>query len=174
MASGSAICLDNQPRPPHRFNHDIVGRGREHVNHSATGDRCIIRIEAAVSLTGPLYPVFSHVVPVACHICTDTGPTVFQGGIADRLKLRPVNPFMQRITTFVGGYTGWWSKHEVWLSLGPDDLRLKVWFPVVRLGHHRWQWQYAFPNWNVLGMRDVLDRRMLCATSEHVYCFERL
>jgi hypothetical protein len=73
----------------------------------------------------------------------------------------------------LGSYKGWWCEHELWLSLGPGYLPLEVWFP-VELGPRGWQWRLGFPEWNVLGMRGVLDRRMLCVTSKEVYAFELL
>ena len=42
-----AIHLDNNPRPPHRFNHRVVGRGDSYANLSADAARCVVRIRAS-------------------------------------------------------------------------------------------------------------------------------
>lgn len=177
MAFGvsSSIYVDNRSRPPHRFNHDVVGRGREYVNQATAGDRCIISLNAAVSPGGAVrFPLFRRALPVDCHVSTDTGPTVFQGDIANDLKLpRPARPFYRRVTTFLGSYDGPWCNHVVWLSVGPVYLPIDVLFP-VQLGPRGWEWQCGFPHWNVLGMSGILSERMICVTSDFVYMFERL
>jgi len=176
MAFGgpTAIYLAKPTRPQHRFNDKVIGQGREYLNEAATGDLCIIRLNAGTPwkrLTPNL--LFVHALDVACRIGTDTQPTVFLGNIADKLNLQPLDPFPARVSTFLDSHVGWWCKHELWLSLGPGYMPLEVWFP-VELGGRGWQWRYGFPQWNVLGMRNVLNRRMLCVTSEEVFAFERV
>jgi len=166
------ILLADRRRPSHHFNDEVIGGGRDYVNEVSAHNPCIIKINVAIPWNQhPL--LFLHLIQVACRVSTDTGPTIFQGDIANRLNLQPVNPFLRRVTTFLGSYTGVWCSHELRVGLGPGYMPLDVWFP-VQPGHHGWEWRPGFPQWNVLGMTDVLNRRMLCATSEQVYAFERL
>lgn len=170
----NAIYVDNRPRPPHRFNYDAIGRGQDYLNQALAGDRCIITIQAGIPWRTPIKKLlFRSRVAVECHICTDTQPAVFQGNIAYSLGLRPINPFIRRVDTAFGPYAGYWSRYDLWLSPCPGYMRLEVWFPVER-NRRGWDWRYGFPQWNVLGMRGVLNRRMLCVTSEQVYAFVRL
>jgi hypothetical protein len=169
-----ALYVDNQPRPPHRFNYDVTGPGRDYLNRALAGDSCIVRIQAGTAWRQlPRRVLFLRTVTFDCHISTDTQPTILQGNVADKLGLRPVKPFIGRVNTFLRTYAGSWCKNQLWLSIGPGYMPLEVWFPVQH-GPHGWRWQFGFPQWNVLGMTDVLKRRMLCVTSQEVYAFERL
>jgi hypothetical protein len=169
-----AIIVDNYPTPKHRFNFNLIGRGTQYANQAPAGDRCIISIQAGTAWKkSPKKLLLNNAVTLDCHISTDTQPTVFQAGIAHGLKLPLVAPFFRRVNTFLGSYTGWWCKQDLWLSIGPGYMPLEVLFPVQH-GAHGWGWRFGLPQWNVLGMRDVLNRRMLCVTSEHVFSFERI
>ncbi|MCX7428924.1 MAG: hypothetical protein NTW96_25265 [Planctomycetia bacterium] len=172
---GPAIYIRNEPRPSHQFNSDVIGRGRDYQNLTTEADHCVISIRAAANPADPLdYPLLEHAVPMKCHVSTDTRPTIFQGGIAGRLHLQPpLQPFYQWVDTFLGPFNGPWGSHVVWLSIGPDYLPVKVLFP-VRLGPEGWEWWSDVPKWNVLGMKGILRRRMLCVTSDQVFVFERL
>jgi hypothetical protein len=176
MADGipSAFHLDDGPPPAHSFNSAAIGRGREYPNEIPAGRRCSIRIRVGVRWQQPAaHILFLHAIRVGCNIGTDILPTVFRGDIAHQLNLQPIKPFLGHVATFIGRHPGWWSQHELWLSIGPDYMPLNVWFP-VELVSGSWQWRYGFPEWNILGMANVLNRRMLCATSEQVYAFERI
>lgn len=170
----TAIHLENLPRPPHRFNPNVVGQGKEYRNEADAGDPCVITIGAGIRwrYSSEDHPFHRH-VSVKCHISTDTEPTVFQGDVARELDLQPVNPFLCPVDTFLEARAKLWCKHEVWLSLGPDYMPLEVWFPVEK-GPHGLRWKTGFPRWNVLGMKGVLKHRMFCVTSEQVFVFERL
>jgi hypothetical protein len=168
------IYMDPPPRARHQINRDAVGSGRRYKNQATYGDRCIIGVEVGVpwqALSKRL--IFLHKVGIACNVGTDMPPTILLGNIADKLHLQPTDPFFNLVSTSLGSVPGWWCKHELWISLGSGYMELEVWFP-VQLGHNGWEWRYSFPHWNVLGMRDVLNQRMLCITSDEMYAFQRL
>jgi hypothetical protein len=172
IAAPLPIRLDPNGRK-HSFNDTVIGPGRHYLNEVPGGDMCAIRLVASV----PWQRVTSRLplpkqVSVTCCICSDVRPTIFQGQIAHQLRLPLTNVFAKLVGTPFGTYHGFWSEHKLWLSLGPGDSQLDVWFPVQQ-GAHGWEWHYAFPMWNVLGMKEVLDHRMLCMTAEHVCVFER-
>jgi hypothetical protein len=169
-----AILVENQPRPPHRFNLSAVGGGEAYRNMSPDDNRCVIDIWAGPPGPMPLRPGLPPSVQVRCHVSTDTKPTIFQGDVAHQLKLSPAKPFTKFIDScYKKPYVGFWSKHILWVAVGPAFMDLEVWFPVQQRGNAL-EWQLGFPAWNVLGTARVLDRRMLCVTSDHVFAFVRL
>lgn len=170
-----AFFLDGSNGNGHRFNPEVIGRGRVYPNEIPADPSCIIKI--VVGIPDPQYAqwnLLSHAARIACHVNSDAKETVLQGQIAAELNLQPVDPFSARIATHMGVYPGLWNRHELWVAFGPDYFPLEVWFPVEPEGRG-WAWRSdRFPQWNVLGMRGLIDRRMVCITSSEVYAFERL
>ena len=167
----SAIALCRQPQPS-CDERNVLTRGWEY-NRLKSSSLCAIRIWAGTPVEwAPQKPFMGCQLRLDCQISTDSWPTVFQGKIAKQLELQPDEPVLEQVSTFGGPYKGWWSRHRLWLSIGLNYLDLEVWFP-VESGSSGWEWRDEFPQSNVLGMGGVLDRRMLCLTSEQVFVFEK-
>lgn len=165
-----AIDIMNRPRPRHCFNFAVVGRGHERAHLPPTGDRSRIEIRAEVRRKDLVLAAEM----IQCVVNTGSRVTVFQGDVGRDLGLAvPDPPSIGSIRTPFNLYASFWGRHRILLSVPPDLLEISVWFPMEYV-NHRWRWRLGFPGWNVLGMREVLDKRLLCFAREKLYGFERV
>jgi hypothetical protein len=176
MAAGhpAAILLKNRNREWHAFNPEVIGDGRQYRNEVDADERCEVRLNVGIpwQVLGDRF-LFLQQTRIGCHINTDSIVSVFQGQIAEALGLRPQPPFIDGFSTCMELIPGYWNLHEVHVGLGPNFIPVNIWFP-VEYGNHGWQWRRLFPIWNTLGMRGVIDKRMLCINELEVYAFEWL
>lgn len=191
-----AILLANRNRPHHRFNEQVIGDGQEHDVEFPNDPRCMVRLNVGVPWQniGEQH-LFLRQTRIGCHVNTDSIESLFQGDVAAELHLRLPNlrpdlvdpawfqgeiadeddpncVVMGAVSTFVGRFfSGYWCEREIHVGLYPGFVPVKVWFP-IELGNNGWQWRLGFPIWNVLGMRGVIDKRMLSVNDLELYSME--
>jgi hypothetical protein len=165
-----AILLANQNRPHHRFNEAVIGDGRDYDQAILADNRVEVVLNVGVppdaAPPGPI--LLKRRDRIGCHINTDSAVSLFQGNVAFKLNLQPRPPFLGIVSTCVGNVSHYWNEYSVYVGLHPGYIPVSVWFP-VELGNDGWQWEFGFPTWNVLGMRGVIDRRMLSINALEVY-----
>lgn len=178
----------------HRFNPEKVGAGKSYKNISArSGCEMVIRITAAdvddsrtvsrskgaINEEDLVTCARSVLENVKCLLDTGSDRTFFRGEIARTLALpKPTDDEVKNdgIEVFGGDVVPCCvCLRKLYLELGPDPIPVSVFFPVTRpAGGIAYDWVDGFPQQNVLGMKSVLNRRMLCITRDFLYAFKHL
>jgi len=164
-----AILIANRERPRHVFNDAVIGDGRDIDVEISTDDLITIRLNIGIPsghAPGPI--LLRQQAQIGCRVSTDSQLSLFQGKIASQLNLQPTPTFLGIVSTCMGRTPGYWSEHRILVGLYPGYIPINVWFP-VELGNNGWQWKFGFPEWNVLGMRGVLNERMLSVNELEFY-----
>ncbi len=168
-----AILVSNRERPRHVFNDAVIGDGRELDVQVRSDERVTIRVNIGIpsgQAPGPI--LLRQQAQIGCRVSTDSLISLFQGSIAYQLNLQPGLPILGGVSTCVGRIPGgYWSEHRILLGLYPGYISIRVWFP-IEFGNNGWQWKFGFPIWNVLGMRGVLNKRMLSMNALECYSME--
>jgi gag-polyprotein putative aspartyl protease len=177
----AAISIKDDPKPEHMFNFSVVGRARYHPNeeHMAPVERLVVKLNIGAYRPDSGYLLFQR---CASHnFLVDTGATqsILRGEVAESLGLVPVKPFYAEAVLANGqGERRLWDAHRIGIPLGTGAIDIRVWFPVVKSeddqARSAWGWDKAALDENLLGMRDVLERWMLCFTPEALFVFEKL
>jgi len=180
MWGSNALVVRNAPTVKHEFNSGVLGRGVCHRNRAMSARRVVVRILAGVywrQATVGVAPLLGDWIGDGIDCLVDSGATfsVFRGEIAEQLGLSIANVFLEEVVLADNRRRMyWWCAHEMAVSLGAGFIPVRVRFPVVPLtGGMGYAWDRSFPGTNILGMEDVLTRRMLCFTPEVLFVFSR-
>ena len=114
--------------------------------------------------------------------CLDTGAfiSIFKAELGNKLQLNidAGKCFPKKIILADGSNnTRLWCEQKIAVYLGSGENHkkgIRVWFPVKRVDSGvGYEWDFSYQGKNLIGMRDVLNRWMLCFTTERVFVFAR-
>ncbi len=179
----NAIRPRNDPAPAHQFNLDTVGACAEHPNVARrTGlplDYCRVLVELraaqfALGTERNPFPLAGHYTrePVTCLLNSGSEDSYFRPEIARDLGLYPNDGLA------VHRRGGDFLECRLYLTFGPQGAYVPILFPIERVPDtstysRRYRWRLNYSGENVLGMRGLLNRFMLCATPETLFVLAR-
>ena len=116
-----------------------------------------------------------------CKIDTGATISILTAHVAKELGLTPTNPTTAAVTLANGkSMVALWSEQLLHIPFGPrpaDGFSVVAWFAVSRKrlldGSFQDAWESGIPSSNLIGMKDVLRRWMLCFTPETLFVFGR-
>jgi hypothetical protein len=105
---------------------------------------------------------------------TGAGVSLFKSEVARELQLDPGKKVREQELILGDGSKSCalYCEETIGIELGAEWLPVSVLFPVAKTAEGM-IWRTDFPLENILGLRDVLDRRMLCFTPETLFVFGR-
>ena len=196
MSWGSNAIDIRGPRIPPTFNYQVVGGGKAHENKSSSFDRLVFELELCTYSAYNIYRETlyspSKSVPAFCLIDTGTAESYFSPEVARLLDIVPpqrdvypddgkqVSSAFQDVVYLQDGtiFSLWWFRQIIGVKIGVEAINVSVRFPlhrVVRATGPAFVLHQGVPPNAIsrLGLRGLLDNRMLCLTPETAFAMAR-
>jgi hypothetical protein len=162
------------------LNENVLGQVETHRNCCALlwGARheMVIQLQTASLRTALPNVLIDRLLKGRIDYVVDTGAEVslFKSEVARDLQLDPGKKVRKQELILGDGSKSraLYCEETIGIELGAEWLPVRVLFPVSETTAGM-IWRTDFPLENILGLRDVLDERMLCFTPETLFVFGR-